>query len=136
MSKIIIACDALILNEKEEVLLQFRKNTKVFNGFWNTPGGKVEFGERLEDALKREVLEEHDISIELVRFLQPYEGIFPESHTLVGAYLAKIVKGTPKIMEPEKCSDLQWFPLMSLPQPLTPQAKEYVATYLSSKKPL
>lgn len=51
--------EAIIFNEKKEVLLLRRseKNT-FFKGFWQLAGGKVEVGENIDEAIKREVFEE------------------------------------------------------------------------------
>ncbi len=38
-------------------------------GFYRVPGGKLRFGERVEDALKREIKEELNLNINIVRFL-------------------------------------------------------------------
>jgi len=37
--------------------------------FWRVPGGRVTFGEKVEDALKREMKEELDVEVKVVRFL-------------------------------------------------------------------
>jgi ADP-ribose pyrophosphatase YjhB (NUDIX family) len=38
-------------------------------GFWRVPGGKPKFGERIEDALKREIKEELNLEISVDKFL-------------------------------------------------------------------
>ena len=43
---------------------------------WIVPGGKVEFGEKLEDAVKREIKEETNLDIEILEFLDFYEAVF------------------------------------------------------------
>ena len=62
MSNQIIVLLAL-LNEKNEVLVSLRKNRADHNGFWEYPGGKVEEGENIDQALIREVKEELNIEI-------------------------------------------------------------------------
>ena len=52
-----------LLNEKNEVLVSLRKNRADHNGFWEYPGGKVEEGENIDQALIREVKEELNIEI-------------------------------------------------------------------------
>ncbi|GAB5488061.1 MAG: (deoxy)nucleoside triphosphate pyrophosphohydrolase [Parasphingorhabdus sp.] len=52
---------AALVNERDEVLVQKRPEGKPMAGLWEFPGGKVEPGERPEDALVRELLEELNI---------------------------------------------------------------------------
>ena len=117
-----VGCGALIINNLNQVLL-LRRGPKSKNqvGFWNQPGGAVEFGETVEDAIRREIKEELDVEIKLLEMLCYTDHILPEEnqHWLTVAYLAKIKSGKYKIMEPEKCDRLQWFDLNNLPKPLS-----------------
>jgi mutator protein MutT len=47
-----------ILNDKNQILLVFKKNSKM----WDFPGGGIDTGESLEQAIRREVLEELGIN--------------------------------------------------------------------------
>jgi len=55
---------AVLVNSNSEVLLAQRPEGKVFSGFWEFPGGKIEAGESPRDALSRELSEEIGIKIE------------------------------------------------------------------------
>jgi 8-oxo-dGTP diphosphatase len=61
--------------------------------FWCPPGGGVEFGETIEEALKREFLEEANLQIEKVEFLSVYEFIQKPLHAVELFYSVKIVAG-------------------------------------------
>ena len=50
-----------LLNEENEVLGSLRENRADHNDFWEYPGGKVEEGENIDQALIREVKEELNI---------------------------------------------------------------------------
>lgn len=66
---------ALVVNKKGEVLLV---NSHKWGKRLTIPGGHVELGEGLVDALKREVKEEVGLSIFDVRFLTVQEAIFSD----------------------------------------------------------
>jgi len=59
MDRPLVAVGCLIV-EENKVLLVKRKNPPNA-GLWAIPGGKVEYGETLEDALKREMREKLDL---------------------------------------------------------------------------
>ncbi len=56
----IIAVAGIVLNEKDEVLM-----VKTHNQGWVFPGGQVEVGENVIDAVKREIMEETGIDVEV-----------------------------------------------------------------------
>src|SRR6266568_1181610 len=62
---------AKILNTSQEVLLIKRSPKDNYSGVWEIPGGAVERGETLEQALAREVLEETGLKVErVIRFIK------------------------------------------------------------------
>lgn len=131
-----VGCGALIVNDKQETLLLKRSlKSKNGSGFWAQPGGRVEYGERIEDAVIREVKEEIGVDIELKEFLGFVEHIFtPEKeHWITFNYLAKIIGGEEKNVEPEKHDEIRWFKLNELPENLT-YTIEAVNEYLRLRK--
>ncbi len=67
MEKIFQPVVLAIIKKDNKYLLTLRdevdKPDSPFNGFWQLPGGGVEFGESVEDALVREIQEELNVSI-------------------------------------------------------------------------
>lgn len=70
----------------------------------------MEFGETLEQALKREMLEELGVEIEVLDLLGVANHILPEEkqHWISPTFFCRIVTGLPKVMEPGKCDALAW----------------------------
>lgn len=67
MTKIVEVAAAVLLREHAgvpEFLLAQRPPDKVYAGYWEFPGGKVEAGETMRDALVRELQEELGITVE------------------------------------------------------------------------
>ena len=65
---IAVGTNGILFNEKGHVLLQKRADV----GFWELPGGKVDPGETVEQGAVREVLEETNLQVEVVRFVGVY----------------------------------------------------------------
>lgn len=109
-----IGVGAIILNKQGKFLL-LKRGTKSQNevGLWGFPGGAVEFGETLAETIKREVKEELGILIKPLKLLSPINHLIPKEkqHWIAAPYLCKLTSGTPKILEPEKNSDIGWFSL-------------------------
>ena len=129
----------LILNDQNEVLL-IRRAGEVRNeaGWWSKPGGGVKFGEKVEEAMIREMKEELGIEVEIVGWLPHTDHIIrneqdKSQHWIALNFVAKIVKGEPKNMEPHKCDKVAWFPLNKLPEKITQTTKEPVENYLKGK---
>ena len=118
-----VGTGALIFNDQGEVFLA-QRGPKARNevGKWEFPGGAVEFGETCEKAIVREIKEEFEIQIEVVEFLEVVNHILPKEkqHWVSPSFIAKHIKGTPKIAEPEKCLGFKWIKISKInPQELS-----------------
>jgi mutator protein MutT len=117
-----VSAGAMILNEKGQVFLAKRsQNAKNERGFWETPGGAVEYGETLEEAMRREIREEYGVEVKIVEQYPAADHIIPEDkqHWVATTFLVTLKKGVPKILEPRKCDQIGWFDLTKLPSPLS-----------------
>lgn len=106
-----VGAGAMVFNEEGKVLIAKRgANARNEVGKWEFPGGGVEFGEKCEDALKREFKEEFDIQIEVIELLEVVDHIIPDEkqHWLAPSYIAKYVAGETKILEPHKIDAFEW----------------------------
>ena len=101
-----------VIKEHGKVLLVKRKRPPA-EGLWAIPGGKVKWGETLEDALKREIEEEAHVKIEIEKFLKTVE-VFARNekneivfHYVILDYLARIKEGEP--FAGDDALEIRWF---------------------------
>ncbi len=118
-----ISVGALIVNEKGEIFLT-KRGERATNerGTWEIPGGKVQFGETLQDAARREMKEEYGVDLILTYQFPAQDHLIPaeQQHWVPTSFIARITQGqTPTILEPDKCSAIGWFRLDALPDPLS-----------------
>jgi 8-oxo-dGTP pyrophosphatase MutT (NUDIX family) len=121
-----------------EVLLQLRQGTGYMDGHWAAAvAGHVEKGETVYDAAHREAAEEAGISdVQLVPWCAMQRtglGDDPIGERVDYFFVAEKWTGTPKIQEPDKTADLQWFPLAALPTPVVPHEERVIATILEGR---
>jgi ADP-ribose pyrophosphatase YjhB (NUDIX family) len=80
-----------------------------WTGKWICPGGRLHFGEGLEEGVVREVHEETGLRIRLVRYIGTFDRMFPEMHVIYLDFLAEVPDA---YAEPRAASDLhevRWF---------------------------
>ena len=121
-----VGCGAAILREGRILLVKRLKAPEA--GHWSLPGGKVDFLERVEDAIRREIREEIGVEIALDRPLVLVEMLGVDGqHWVSPVYLARLASGEPENREPDKLAAIAWFPLDTPPQPLAQAAREAIA---------
>ena len=126
MSAAGVGCGAAILREGRLLLVKRRKAPEA--GCWNLPGGKVEFLERVEDAVLREAAEEIGVAIELGPLLRLTQMIgIDGQHWVSPVYRASVKAGEPVNREPDKIAAIGWFALDAPPSPLALAAREAIA---------
>jgi ADP-ribose pyrophosphatase YjhB (NUDIX family) len=72
----LLGVGALIFGEQGVLLVE--RGRPPLEGYWSLPGGLVETGERLEDAVVREVSEETGLAVSPGRIATVFERIMPE----------------------------------------------------------
>ncbi len=132
-----VGVGALILNPAGELFMA-RRGPAARNerGLWEFPGGAVEFGETLADALRREMLEEFGIELEVGELLDVVDHILPEEgqHWVSPSFICRIRAGEPRILEPEKCAQIGWFRPEQAPPDLTLVTRHNLAHYLQRSR--
>jgi mutator protein MutT len=98
----------IIPNEEGKVLILRRARTAYGEGAWCLPGGKVDYGELVEQAVSKELQEETALECESARFLFYQDSLPPEPGSMhcINFYFECSVSGD-LTMNPES-SDWAW----------------------------
>jgi 8-oxo-dGTP diphosphatase len=102
-------------------------------GVWCLPGGKLEWGESLEEGSIREVKEETGITIKNPQVISVHNCKNKFAHFVTIGILAKKWKGAEQIMEPEEITQWKWFAMKKLPYPRYFPSFEVIENYLKKK---
>lgn len=117
VAEIVVAVAAVIWNDAGEVLL-IRRTKEPRIGQWSLPGGRVERGETLRQAVLREIREETGLEIEILGLAGVAETINDASvgaggyHYVLIDYGARAVSGEAKAAS--DAADATWFPFARL----------------------
>src|SRR5690625_3725406 len=97
---------ALIHNENKDNILMVKN---VGSG-WSLPGGAVEHGETLEEAMIRETEEETGLTIDVQHIVAVNEAFFEEkgNHVLFITFKVEIIDGEPRIQYEEEIEKIKW----------------------------
>ena len=126
---------ALVTNLDDQVLIV---RTTKWRGQWGVPGGKVEWGESLENALVREFQEEVGLQLRDIQFALVQEAIFDpqfyqKAHFIMINYYATSLETT--IMPNEEIEEWSWLsPQETLRYPLNSYTEKLVQNYLLFKE--
>ncbi len=107
-----------VILEEGQVLLSLRRDID----WWNLPGGGMELGETVDEALCREVLEETGLQVRVGRLVGVYSK--PQKQEVVLTFLCHIAGGD--LRETEEVRESRFFPLDALPARMLPKHAERV----------
>ena len=116
-----VGVGVLLLSPGGYVLMQRQGSHGA--GEWSFPGGHLEFSETVLDCARREVAEELGVTLKDPCTVPLFtEDFFPEHQRhYITVYVTGWCEETPRILEPEKCSQLKMVTLGdSLPAPTFP----------------
>jgi 8-oxo-dGTP diphosphatase len=127
MPNIKIGCNGLIIND-HQLLLGIRKNCNGA-GLYGIPGGHLEYGEKLIEATRRELLEECGIYVTKLVFNSTLDQVRTDQHYIQVNFIVQEFEGEITNTEPDKCEGWKWFDLTNLPSNIFPPHLEIIRAY-------
>jgi len=109
----IVGVGALILRDGK--LLLIKRGSQPGQGKWSIPGGLVELGEKVQDAMVRETKEEVGLDVEAVRLMDVFDSVTLDGqgrvqyHFVVVNFLARIVGGN--LQTASDILEAKWVPI-------------------------
>src|SRR6476469_4477056 len=89
----------ILMRANGEVLLGQRPEGKPYAGYWEFPGGKVEAGEAIVDALKREFQEELGVTLLHAAPWCCVSHVYPHAHVRLHFFISHRWEGMPHGLE-------------------------------------
>ena len=129
------ASSVLVINDRNQILLQHRRD----NGYWGYPGGSTELFEDMEDAARREVLEETGILCGSLDFFTLKSGesrhfFYPngdEVSVVEAVYICREFTGELKAQESE-VTELGFFDYDNMPENVSPMNIDVIDEYFKN----
>lgn len=103
----VIGVGGVIVNRGRTVLI--RRGTQPLLGEWSIPGGTIEIGETIEEAVRRELHEETGLEVRVLELIELFDRIYlengatpsrgkrkPRYHYVIADYLCELVGGKPR----------------------------------------
>jgi len=129
--KILLVVAVALIDADDRVLIAQRPEGKALAGLWEFPGGKIDAGERPEEALVRELREELGITVKeaCLAPLTFASYAYPEFHLLMPLYVCRRWEGFVQSREGQalkwvRAKDLRQYPMPPADEPLIPPLVE------------
>lgn len=129
----VVAC---IIDEQQRILLT-KRSIPPFFGQWVMPGGKIDHGETIHQALKREVDEEVGLQVAVESLIDIYEHIGVGKHQ--DHYIILYYRAQPLSFElsinPDEISEACWFNAEQLVRLDVPPGSRHILSLLYPEQP-
>ncbi len=101
----VIGVGGVVIDQGRTVLI--RRGTEPLRGEWSIPGGTIEIGETIEEAVCRELREETGLEVQVLELIELFDRIYadgstakakkePRFHYVIADYLCELVGGDPR----------------------------------------
>src|SRR3990167_11223635 len=116
----LVCTDGIVVDKKHVLLV--KRIIEPYKGYWTLPGGHVDYGEELEEAVCREVLEETGISTHVVGivdiFSKPDRDPWGQIISIAYLLILQNIENESNSFDLNEVKRTKWFPINDLPQKL------------------
>lgn len=123
---------AVIWNDRQQILIDRRREQGLLGGLWEFPGGKIEPGETVTACIQREIQEELGIEIEVGEHLISVEHAYTHFRVTLHVHHCRHLSGEPQAIE---CDEVRWVMLDELEQFPFPKANITIIEALKKAPP-
>ena len=123
-----ITVDGIII--KDDKIILIKRKYEPYKNSCALPGGYIEYNEKAEDAIIREIFEETGIKTKINKLIGVYSDPKrdPRGHTISIIYELKIING--KIKSGDDASEVDFFKFDNIPEKLSFDHKKIISDYL------
>lgn len=100
-------------------------------GSWGLPGGHLHVGEKIQDGIKREMMEETGMEVTTMQFNNVVNQPVSDGHYMQFGFVVQAT-GEPVLLEPEFCAEWRWFAFDNLPENIFVAHIEQIECYRDS----
>ena len=118
---------AVIRNDQGQILIDRRPAKGLMGGLWEFPGGKIESNETVEACIKREILEELAIEVEVGEHLITIDHAYTHLRVTLIVHNCRYLGGEP---QPIECEEIRWVTLEEIDQFPFPKANTKIIAAL------
>ncbi|MHA2203628.1 MAG: NUDIX hydrolase [Candidatus Hodarchaeales archaeon] len=133
-----VSVHGIIFDQQRKKILLTKRAAPPKALYWFPPGGAIDLGETVEEGLKREILEETDIIVKNLQFIDYIDGITHDSnskvkyHFVVFMFEAEYFKGTIKAMD--DALEVRWVSIEEIMSEAIPVPTELISVLKKMKK--
>lgn len=109
----------VIWNQQQQILIDRRRQEGLLGGLWEFPGGKLEAGETIEACIRREILEELGILVEVGDRLCTVTHAYSHFKVTLHVHHCTYLSGDP---QPLECEEIRWVTLQTIGEYPFPKA--------------
>jgi len=125
-----VSIDALIVRDGNILLI--KRGIEPYKDFWGLPGGHLDFDEKIEDAVRREVKEETGLVVTSLLLHGIYDS--PSRHPKQSVAISYITETIGEPKAGDDAAEVQFFLINNLPSELAFDHNKIIADYLKKTK--